>query len=53
MPNLDANYAADPDGGAGEVYTDPKERFPLIEGTPVTSPPCTFFALPWEGLSCH
>jgi hypothetical protein len=30
---IDADYVRDPNGGAGEVTTDPKSPFPLISAT--------------------
>jgi hypothetical protein len=43
VQQLDFKYAQEPQGGAGEVLNDPKTNFPLIEDTPLSSPPCTFF----------
>ena len=41
--NVDLKYAQDPRGGAGEVFTDPKTDFPLIEDLPLNAANCVLF----------
>jgi hypothetical protein len=43
ITRLDLNYAHDPNGGAGEVFNDPKTDFPLIEDLPLNAANCILF----------
>jgi len=40
---IDQDYAFDPQGGAGEVFTDPKTTFPLIQDLPLGSATCVLY----------
>jgi len=40
---IDFDYANDSNGGAGEVYNDPKTDFPLVEDMPFGTATCTLY----------